>query len=295
VPVFYLSSWVDPATGTLIEFKRRYKGILPRATAPKGTGYKRFLYDSEDGSADSLEASFMMPADTHAAGAMRMMVENRGRVLNWTRKQRSGWSRFLMSMLLRHPEDVAELAKLVDDDWTNLSGEMREAYFRDRTPDMPETPEEWWEQNRAGMREEARLRWHRGLIDHERIGRRLNAMSWNVADLTASKHRLLTSDRPVVIVGSIDNCVMVPLSPTQLFIAVASQRVLSEVRSEKPSDLAARVNRQVVANARSLVIGSDTRQTLFISKHFATSNEPSFLQRLALKRKLDRDDGNKQA
>lgn len=290
VPVFYLEAWADPHTGKVTEFKKRHNGVLPRLTAPKGTGYKKFLYDSEDGSAASLEASFMMPADTRAAEAMRLMLASKARI-DWKQRQRSGWSRFLMSMLLRHPEDVAELARLVDDDWTNLTQEVQDAYYRDRKPEMPGTAEEWWEQNRFAFREQARLKWHRNLIDHEGIGRRLNSMSWNVANVTASKHILLTSDRPVIINGGIgdrDVSILVPLSPTSLFIAVRDETILTKIRSESPTQLVARVNRQVVANARTFVFGSDGRYGEFIKKHFATSNEPSLLQKLAAKRRLER-------
>ncbi|MBY5520536.1 DUF4238 domain-containing protein [Rhizobium leguminosarum] len=290
VPVFYLENWADPHTGKVTEFKKRYKGILPRQTSPKGTGYKKFLYDSEDGSAVSLEASFMMPADTHAAEAMRVMLTSKVN-MQWTQRQRSGWSRFLMSMLLRHPEDVAELAKLVDDDWTNLSQEMQDNYYRDRSPDMPSTAEQWWEQNRSALREKARLKWHRNLIDHGGIGRRLNEMSWSVANLTKSKHLLLTSDRPVLISGGMADrnvSVIVPLSPNRLFIAVRDENVLAEIRSKSPTQLAADINRWVVANARTFVFGSHARYGEFIQKHFATSNEPSLLQKLAEKRRLER-------
>ncbi|KPH09112.1 DUF4238 domain-containing protein [Rhizobium acidisoli] len=290
VPVFYLENWADPHTGKVTEFKKRYNGVLPRLTAPKGTGYKKFLYDSDDGSAVSLEASFMMPADTHAAEASRLMLASRVKI-DWTQRQRSGWSRFMMGMLLRHPEDVAELARLVDDDWTNLSQTMQDRYYQYREPEMPSTAEEWWEQNRSEFREKARLKWHRDLIDHKGIGRRLNSMSWNVANVTDSKHILLTSDRPVIINGAIsdrDVSIMVPLSPTKLFIAVRDEKTLAQITGESPTQLVARVNRQVVANARSFVFGSDARYGEFIKKHFATSNESSLMQKLAEKRRLER-------
>ncbi len=232
----------------------------------------------------------MMPADTDAAGALRLMLVSRGNI-QWTPKLRSGWSRFLMGMLLRHPEDVAELAKLVDDDWTNLTQNMQDRYSRDRTPEMPETAEEWWEQNRSEFREKARLKWHRGLIDHKGIGRRLNAMRWSVLDMGTSKHLLLTSDRPVVIDGNLGDpsvSVIVPISPTRLFIAVRDEDTFAKIRRESSTQLVARVNRQVVANARTFVYGSDARYAEFVRKHFGTSQEPSLLQKLAEKRRLER-------
>lgn len=289
VPVFYLANWVDQTRGQLVEYKTRYHGVLPRWTGPKGTGYERHLYDSVDGSAKSLEPTFMMPADTDAAQAMTILLG--AGPMEWTRKQRSAWSRFLMGMLLRHPEDVAELKQLVDDDWTNLAQDVRDRYTSKRTSEMPETAEEWWELNRDDMRETARLKWHRTLMDHEGIGRRFNSMHWGVANLQAAQHALLTSDRPVCVSGSIadpEAFVILPLSPTKAFIAARRVEIMNQIVGQNPTRLGAELNKEVVRNARRFVFSADSSQTDFIQKHFAKAKHLSLIQKLAIKRKNER-------
>lgn len=290
-PVFYLENWIVGPESRLVEYARRGHGpITPRWTGPRGTGYDRYLYDSTDGSAPSLEAEFMMPADTHAATAIKMFMQP-GKTLEWTRKERSAWSRFIMSMLMRHPDDVAELMRLVEDDWTNLTGEVREQYRRRWQEGMPETAEEWWDQNRAEYRETARLQWLRAMIDNEGVGRRINAMSWNVANVRNGKHRLLTSDRPVCMTDTLDELdafIMMPLTPTKLFIAVRRMETLAKIQQLETDDLIAEVNREVVQKAHRFVFASDMSETRFVLNHFGHSHEPTWMMRLAEKRARDR-------
>jgi len=292
IPVFYLRNWVTAHQSRLVEYARRRNGpITARWTTPRGTGYQSYLYDATDGSASSLESSFMMPTDTKAAVSMRELLRP-DRMPEWNRKLRSAWSRFIMSLLMRHPDDIAELARLVDDDWLNLTDEMRAAYSEAWQPGMPNTAEEYWDNNR-GMRETARLTWLRGLIDNENVGRRINAMSWNVANLDGARFRLLTSDKPVCMSTTIDGTnayIMLPITPTRLFIGVGSNQTLREIRRLTPNDLAAEVNREVVRNAGRFVFAADTSQTRFVENHFGRSSTPSWMARLAAKRAQDRLD-----
>lgn len=290
-PVFYLENWITDPEAKIVEYARRKHGpITGRWTAPRGTGYERYLYDTADGSAPSLEARFMMPVDTYAAGAMNVFMRP-GTQLEWTRLQRSSWSRFIMGMLMRHPDDIAELKNLIDDDWTNLTDEMREQYVQLWQEDMPETAEEWWEQNRETYREAARLQWLQGMIDNEGVGSRINSMSWNVANVRNGKRKLLTSDRPVCMTHTLDErdaFIMMPLTPAKLFIAVRRMETLANIRELTTDDLVAEVNLKVVQNARRFVFASDKSQERFILNHFGRSNQPSWMMRLAEKRARDR-------
>src|SRR5258707_1805284 len=44
IPIFYLEQWTDPVSRQLIEYCRRYKGVIARPTFPAGTGYVPGLY-----------------------------------------------------------------------------------------------------------------------------------------------------------------------------------------------------------------------------------------------------------
>ncbi|MCR9280331.1 MAG: DUF4238 domain-containing protein [Rhodobacteraceae bacterium] len=294
VPVFYLKRWIVAPEKRLVEYRRRGDGIIrPRWTGPRGTGYEHSLYDAADGSVVSLEESFMKPADTHAASAMKVFLSQE-EGLHWTQAQRSSWSRFIMSMLMRHPDDIAELKQLVEQDWTNLTDEMREAYSHGWQDGMPESAEEWWEQNRDVYIERARLQWLRGLIDNEGIGRTINSMSWNVANVAEARHGLLTSDKPICMtngIGTLDAFIIMPLTPTKLFIAVRHMDTLELILRMPMNELVDHVNREVVLNARRFVFAANTSLSRFVSDHFGRSDQPSWMMRLAQKRARDREQG----
>lgn len=291
VPVFYLKNWVVAPEGRLVEYKRRADGIIrPRWTGPKGTGYERFLYEAVDGSAPSLESSFFMPADSCAAEAMSLLMRT-GSDLCWTSSQRSSWSRFIMSMLIRHPDDIAELKRLVEDDWTNVTDEMREHYQRNRQEGMPVTVEELWETNRSEYREVARLQWLRSMVDNRGVGRHINSMSWNVVNVSNGRYSLLISDKPIFInknLGDVDAFIMMPLTPSKLFIAVKRVKTLEVIESLYGDGIVTEVNREVVRNARRFVFASNKDQTRFVLNHFGLSNQPTWMMRLAEKRANER-------
>ena len=47
IPIFYLQQWTGE-DGQLVEYCRRYEGVVPRPTFPDGTGYVRGLYTLPD-------------------------------------------------------------------------------------------------------------------------------------------------------------------------------------------------------------------------------------------------------
>jgi hypothetical protein len=291
VPVFYLKRWIAAPEHKLVEYARRPHGpITPRWTGPKGTGYQPLLYDAHDSLDFSLEKAFFEPTDTQAALAMETFFRP-GDGMEWTRPLRSSWSRFLISMMMRHPQDLVVFRRTMGDDWTNLNEEMRQAYLSDRTPDQPETAEEWWEQNRAGFMETAVMRILRTLMDHENVGSSLNSMMWSTADMGASRYPLLTSDRPVLMhshLAADEAFIMMPLSHNRLFVAVRREETLMRICEWETEDLALEVNLEVVQRAERFVFASDTSQTDFIQEHFGQGRVETLMEQLERRRAADR-------
>ncbi|MBF0678423.1 MAG: DUF4238 domain-containing protein [Devosia sp.] len=291
VPVFYLKKWIVAPEKRLVEFaKRDHGGVSGRWTGPKGTGYARFLYDAKDGVAPSLEETFFEPTDTKAAVAMQTFFCP-GPYLEWERPVRSAWTRFLLTMMMRHPEDLDTFRRTMQADWTNLNDEMREAYLRGRDPDMPETAEEWWEQNRDGFMETATLRILRTLMDHENVGGRINSMDWSTVIMTPSKHPLLTSDRPLLMTDTLtepDAFIMLPLSPTRLFIAVRREETLDKIAVWPIEELVMEINMEVVGRAERFVFASDMSQARFIRNRFGQQRVRTLFHDLEARRAADR-------
>lgn len=273
VPVFKLKQWATPynAQDRLVRYARFPDGVIRAGwSGPRGTGYQPHLYNALDGSVPSLETTLMSPTDSEAAEAMAMLLEGKKKIA-WTRPTRSAWSRFLKSMMLRHPSDLEVLRRMMQDDWTNLTDEMRQAYLADRSLDMPETAEEWWEQNRQAFSEAATFKVLRSLIDNENIGQTINRMAWSVANVANDAVELMTSDRPLVMSETLRErgaFIMMPLSPTKLFIAVTQDETLTLLRQTRPKELVRLVNKEVVAKAERFVFARDMRQETFVKKWF---------------------------
>lgn len=273
VPVFKLKQWATSCNDQdrLVRYARSPNGVIRSGwSGPRGTGYQPHLYDATDGSIPSFETTFMSPTDSAAAEAMAMLIEGKKKIA-WTQRTRSAWARFLKSMMLRHPSDLHVLRRMMQDDWTNLTDEMREAYLADRSPEMPETPEEWWEMNRAGFSEAATFQVLRTLIDNENIGLTINRMAWSVANLENDAVDLMTSDRPLAMSRTLSEpgaFMMMPLSPKLLFIAVTQDETLDRLRQGRPKELVRLVNKEVVAKAERFVFARDKSQEPFVKKWF---------------------------
>ena len=112
VPVCYLKRWTTPADRRLCEHKLvPGRGVRPRRTAPGGTGYEVDLYRIHGVPADvaqNFERRFMSLVDTDASRALEKIIAGTN---DWTSRLRSGWTRFILSLLFRNPEAVATVKR----------------------------------------------------------------------------------------------------------------------------------------------------------------------------------------
>ena len=135
IPVFYLKRWGN-ADGRLCEFRRPHKLVVPRRTHPDGTGYVRGLYTLEGlapGRENIVETQFLKSIDNAASKALAGMME--GQEFSEPTEMKTAWSRFLMSLLVRHPEALSEIKKRLR---VNVQG----AYTLTRKADEPERLED---------------------------------------------------------------------------------------------------------------------------------------------------------
>jgi hypothetical protein len=109
-----------------------------------------------------------------------------------------------------------------------------------------------------------------GAIDNERIGQAIFDMKWTVIDLRHSCFSLLTSDRPIDMplgLGDKQAYIALPISPYSLFIASRDGSLPKSLRNAKASDVARRINKTVVTQARTFVWGTSDSQLAFIERH----------------------------
>jgi hypothetical protein len=108
-PQFYLREWAG-ADGRLVRFYRPYQRVVPAPISPEYTGFEERLYTLE-GAADPqiVETGFFSPVDNAAAPVLERLILLGPRLVpvrDLDNKQRSDWTRFLMSLVSRSPQSL---------------------------------------------------------------------------------------------------------------------------------------------------------------------------------------------
>src|ERR1700722_4711869 len=186
LPIFYLKQWAG-SDQRLCEYKRRYHGVLPKRVFPAATGYVQGLYSIDDTDPDvvnAIETKFLMPADGLAAEAMRNLILDRPFTLPV--RMRHSWTRFVLSLMIRYPEAIAEMKRQLRENVTKV-------YLETKKDNEPDNFAEY--EALHGTNELARLhgKLMMDLMQDSRMGRLIYNMFWRVLHYSVSKHDLLTS------------------------------------------------------------------------------------------------------
>jgi hypothetical protein len=269
IPQFYLKQWAG-SDGQVCEFCQRYKGIVkPRRTHPAGTGYVENLYTLVGlprETAQLIETKFFKVTDQFANDALNILLHSV--ISEMSADIRSGWSRFVLSLIHRNPEKIAWIKDEVQRGLDVRFQEVRDNYENFRRPSDPQTFDEYITLNGANSQAKAFAMLLQSMVDSENVGAYLNGMRWNVLTIERPPHPLLTSDRPVITSNGIkydDSYIIVPLSPTALFVAVNTLQQEQRIRSMPVTDFVQKVNDVVCTQAQQYVYGTDDRQLRFVS------------------------------
>lgn len=280
IPVFYLKRWAG-ADGTICEFSKPWKGrAKPKRTHPSGTGYINGLYELPGASpqhAQKLETSFFSPADSMAADALECL--HAGKIKNWDVRRRSAWTRFIVSLLMRNPEDLDCLDKHLATNWSSTTTELELRYRARRQPSDPSTFSEYLSVNTtAEFIKRASLGILPALIDHSGVGGYINNMQWSVVSTENASFDLLTSDRPVIMTNGLnkpDSYIVLPIGPKKIFLAVNNLSYVRRFAEAKTDTLVGDMNNTVVIFAVKYVWGYDDRQLRFVQNRMSTRSPPS--------------------
>lgn len=236
--------------------------------------------------AQQVEDEFMKPIDTLASRSLSMLETQNDRIA-YESKYRSAWSLFLMTLLMRMPEDLKVLAAALAEEWVRELPKLAELYAGKRKGDDPPTLQEFIDQKDPDHMARWTLNVARRLMDHDGIGQMLNNMRWFVLTAGDDAPRLLTSDRPVVISGTLteENAyLLLPIGPTQLFVAVNSIGTEVMFRKRQVKELVEATNKLAVQHAEKYVYGTDDGYVRFVDEHIGTSRPRSLMQRVRERR-----------
>jgi hypothetical protein len=251
IPICYLKQWANTPDRRLCEYKSipNY-GVKPRRTFPDGTGYQIDLYRADglpEAIAQDFEKEFMHPVDTDASLALKKILA--GNTDNWTGDLRSGWTRFIVSLLFRNPETVAMFKNLILGMWDNVLEAEHAA--GGKTKDI--------EEYRAKVAPQVQIEAANFLaevIDDQKIGPAIFGMQWSSVDLSRSSFELVTSDRPLDMpfgLGDPNAYISLPVSPRILFVAAHRPSIAEAMRKANPTQIARANNQLVTQRARKFV------------------------------------------
>lgn len=271
IPVFYLKKWAGP-DGKFIECRPYQVKFHIKRVGPRATGFARDLYAFPDLPAELaqfLESKFLARTDELAALVHTNLLA--GDAAPWTPETRSAWSRFAINFLIRHPQPFAEIRAVAHDCWLKPDNITQQEYEKLKKPEDPPTFERWVLAQGNHLADQIRIRLIQGVLDNELAGTRLNAMAWNVLDLSKSKFRLLTSDWPLYReINGDDILFALPISPTALFTAVTRQATFQKMQRDNPDLVVRHINTGVVSAARLYVYASDESQERFVRNRMSS-------------------------
>jgi len=256
IPAMYLRQW-SGLDGQLCEHKRIASKIAVHRTWPEGTGYKPDLYRINgvpDELAQEVETQYMKMLDTRAADALKKLVRGEGNSLKST--ERAAWARFLVSLIFRNPEAVQTINTHMTEMWAAANESFLNPSFVG-----------------AGASEYA-MKLLQEVIDSVRPITDIKTMGWRTISVAGAAVPLLTSDRPWVLsrpLDAPDAYVLIPISPSVLFLAEHTNMWSRRIRSVSPSRIVEIVNQDTIRSARTYVWGIDDRQLPLVETWIGTN------------------------
>jgi hypothetical protein len=270
IPIFYLNQWAG-SDGRLIEYCRRYQGIVPRPTYPDGTGYVRGLYTIPDvppDQAEVIETKLMSSVDNWASKALERMLQDGDSVGRLEEHEALGWCQFLYSLIVRNPEHLELIRQKLGELRPDVLEGLRGRYDQIRKAGDPETFEQYKENFARAPITVPPPRVLPNLINSRRVVKAIASMKWATHTVRSAEHSLLTSDRPVIVTNGLikpDAHIVIPMSPRRLFIAAKEDEVLLRITSLSSDELVEIANNKVAEQASKYVYGVDDRQIRFVA------------------------------
>ncbi len=274
IPRFYLKRWA--VDGRVVEFARRRAGseiVTPLLRAPSGTGYKEGLYAFDGVPANKreiLEERFFQVIDSQAADALRVLESGTSR---WTTETRRGWARFLMSLLVRHPDDIAALKRTYPLKFIKASRAEQLDYELARTPSDPPTAEEFFQGLDSSFLENMSLHVLPKMMSHGHTLEGLIDMHWFV--VSPPNHGCFyTCDRPIVACGLEKSWGhwIIPIGPRRLFIAANNLDIGLRISNYANGQGWKEINRHILKQSSIYGYAPDASPLPLFQKHL--SKEP---------------------
>ena len=158
----------------------------------------------------------------------------------------------------RSPEKVAQLRSDAQIILNNILVKLCGTYNDKRTPSDPKTFEEWLQlTTENGYFERAKALLLQEAILLPETTRFVAQLHWGVCSMNDNNHRLLTSDRPVIMSNGLAYSyghIALPIGPRKLFLAARTPEVARDICGRR--DFAEATNDLIVRQAHTYVYGA---------------------------------------
>ena len=269
IPKFYLKQWAG-SDGKVCEFSKPFKTVKPKRVHPDGTGYERGLYTFPNlppHARDFIEKKLLQMADDEAHIVLQRMLSGDS---DLDQNARTAWSRFLMSLMHRHPDSISRLQEMVVEQRPQHLEELRETFDTIKHPEDSRTYEDVLAEGvQQKDVEHIMVLLLRKTIDSAEVGQHLNNMLWGIIRFNRPAFPLLTSDRPTIMTNGIKyshSHIVLPISPDKIFVAANTQKQVDEMNQRLRRPEAPKVLNDLLARqSRKYVYGTDDRQLRFVA------------------------------
>ncbi len=280
IPKFYLKPW-EGKDGKIEVFRRRSDGIIANKRLHRSaTGYAVDLYKLPGVSPEDehkMESAFMAPIDDEAVHARDLLL---GDITPAGVTTRNAWARFVLSLMLRNPEEVAQFKKSYADLIMKPQPSFQDEYAALRQEEDPARFEDWMMQYDATHVERSSLFAITTFIEHPRVLRLLLSMHWMIIDTSSVTRRLMTSDRPLMFTQGMLQYAghyALPISPTRLFLAATTVDFAQKFASLPLGKIVREVNKLVVGQARKYVYAVDGTHLADVRREMGKQQPPTIL------------------
>jgi len=260
IPKFYLREWLGN-DHKLLEYRReqRKDELRPRLEIKRRglneTGYEENLYTLPGASKETrqnVEQIFMGAVDNKASLARNLLLN--GVIPDG--ELRFAWARFLLSLMLRTPDQIHLFKEIMRAYWDNPSADLLERYSGAREQNWPETLAEWLKGEDPKSLERSAIIAATQMIQNEFVLKMLMQARWWVLDTGAVQRRLMTSDHPLFMtngLGRRDGHFGIPISPTKLFLGFMTDDISKTVRAQAVGKIVRQANDPVIGQGRRWV------------------------------------------
>lgn len=271
IPIFYQKRWATRADKRVCVYSRPYEDARVQRKHPGGVGYQRDLYtvtNADAAVATYLEHQFFKRTDDLAAKALAVIEAGQWRPMDSS--TRSGWTRFIISLLHRNPEQVGKFLELVSQYIALIKPQYDKLYNKRKDVNHPATFDEFWQDILPEIIGRTWIKLIQTTVDSKSVGEHFNRLVWRVLDFKSS-YTFLTGDRPIMMTNGMirtDSHLAIPIGPRKLFIAAHTTELADALKRDKPDKVIAFVNDRIVRQAHRFCVGVDDTHLSFFAKRF---------------------------